>query len=158
MDAVSTQSSATTPLSELQRQIERVFVGKEEVVQRSLACLLAGGNLLIEDVPGVGKTTLALSLAKATGCSFQRIQFTSDLLPADILGVSILNPKTQAFEFKQGPIFHQIILADELNRSTPRTQSALLEAMNEHQITVDNQTHDLPKPFFVIATQNPAEH
>jgi MoxR-like ATPase len=142
----------------LQSEIERVFVGKHVVVRRALATFLAGGHLLIEDVPGVGKTTLALSIAKATGCSFQRIQFTSDLLPADILGVSILNPKSQTFEFKKGPIFHQIILADELNRATPRTQSALLEAMNEHQITVDNETYPLPKPFWVVATQNPFEH
>jgi MoxR-like ATPase len=144
--------------SALEAEIEHVFVGKRDVVRRSLATFLAGGHLLIEDVPGVGKTTLALSLAKATGCSFQRIQFTSDLLPGDILGVSVLNPKNQEFEFKKGPIFHQVILADELNRSTPRTQSALLEAMNERQITVDNQTHALPRPFFVIATQNPHEH
>src|SRR6185436_12401898 len=150
--------SAASPLGILQTHIERVFVGKETVVQNSLATFLAGGHLLIEDVPGVGKTTLALSLAKATGCTFQRIQFTSDLLPGDILGVSVLNPKTQEFEFKKGPLFHQVILADELNRATPRTQSALLEAMNEHQITVDNQTHPLPTPFFVIATQNPHEH
>jgi MoxR-like ATPase len=145
-------------ISALESEIERVFVGKDEVVRRALATFLAGGHLLIEDVPGVGKTTLALSLAKATGCSFQRIQFTSDLLPSDILGVSILNPRNQEFEFKKGPIFHQIVLADELNRATPRTQSALLEAMNEGQMTVDNQTYVLPKPFFVIATQNPHEH
>lgn len=142
----------------LQAAIERVFIGKQDVVQRALTTFLGGGHLLIEDVPGVGKTTLALSLAKATGCSFQRIQFTSDLLPADILGISLLNPKNQEFEFKKGAIFHQVILADELNRATPRTQSALLEAMNERQITVDNQTHPLPHPFFVVATQNPHEH
>jgi MoxR-like ATPase len=145
-------------ISALESEIERVFVGKDEIVRRSLATFLAGGHLLIEDVPGVGKTTLALSLAKATGCTFQRIQFTSDLLPADILGVSVLNPKNQEFDFKKGPIFHQVVLADELNRATPRTQSALLEAMNEGQITVDNQTFTLPKPFFVVATQNPHEH
>src|SRR5262245_21465083 len=145
-------------ISSLEAEIGRVFVGKPEVVRRALTTFLAGGHLLIEDVPGVGKTTLALSLAKATGCSFQRIQFTSDLLPGDILGVSVLNPKTQEFEFKKGPLFHQVVLADELNRATPRTQSALLEAMNERQITMDNQTYDLPKPFFVIATQNPHEH
>ena len=147
----------SSDVSALQAEIERVFVGKNDVVRRALATFLAGGHLLIEDVPGVGKTTLALSLAKATGCSFQRIQFTSDLLPSDILGVSVLNSK-QEFEFKKGPIFHQVILADELNRSTPRTQSALLEAMNERQITVDNETYALPKPFFVAATQNPFEH
>ncbi len=145
-------------IAALENEIHRVFVGKEEAVRRALTTFLAGGHLLIEDVPGVGKTTLALSLAKATGCNFQRIQFTSDLLPSDILGVSILNPRTQDFDFKRGSLFHQVILADELNRATPRTQSALLEAMNEHQITVDNTTHALPKPFFVVATQNPFEH
>src|SRR6185436_17957835 len=150
--------SAASPLGILQTHIERVFVGKETVVQNSLACLLAGGHLLIEDVPGVGKTTLALSLAKSTGCSFQRIQFTSDMMPSDILGVSVLNPKTQEFEFRKGPIFSQVVLADELNRATPRTQSALLESMNERQVTIDNQTLSLPTPFFVVATQNPHEH
>src|SRR5437870_8942774 len=109
------------PLAILQTHIDRVFVGKEQVVQNALACLLAGGHLLIEDVPGVGKTTLALSLAKTTGCSFQRIQFTSDMMPSDILGVSVLNPKTQEFEFRKGPVFNQVILADELNGATPRT-------------------------------------
>jgi len=147
-----------SPLVLLQSHIERVFVGKEEVVQDALACLLAGGHLLIEDVPGVGKTTLALSLAKSTGCTFQRIQFTSDMMPSDILGVSVLNPKSQEFEFRQGPVFHQVILADELNRATPRTQSALLESMNERQVTLDNKTLSLPNPFFVVATQNPHEH
>src|ERR1700686_5444922 len=153
--AVSAQNS---PLSVLQEHIEKVFVGKEQVVQNSLACLLAGGHLLIEDVPGVGKTTLALSLAKSTGCSFQRIQFTGDMMPSDILGVSVLNPKSQEFEFRRGPIFNQIVLADELNRATPRTQSALLESMNERQVTLDNQTMQLPNPFFVVATQNPHEN
>jgi MoxR-like ATPase len=147
-----------SPLTVLQDRIERVFVGKENVVQDALACLLAGGHLLIEDVPGVGKTTLALSLAKATGCTFQRIQFTSDMMPSDILGVSVLNPKTQEFEFRKGPVFSQVVLADELNRATPRTQSALLESMNERQVTIDNQTMPLPNPFFVVATQNPHEH
>jgi MoxR-like ATPase len=147
-----------SPLAILQNHIEKVFVGKEQVVQNALACLLAGGHLLIEDVPGVGKTTLALSLAKSTGCTFQRIQFTSDMMPSDILGVSLLNPKTQDFEFRKGPLFSQVILADELNRATPRTQSALLEAMNERQVSVDNQTLALPAPFFVVATQNPHEH
>ncbi len=150
--------SASTPFLALQERIERVFVGKSEVVQQSLITLLAGGHLLIEDVPGVGKTTLALCLAKSVGCSFQRIQFTSDLLPSDILGISIPNAKTQVFEFRKGPLFNQVVLADELNRATPRTQSALLEAMNEHQVTVDTETHALPTPFFVVATQNPHEH
>ena len=147
-----------SPLVDLQAHIGQVFVGKEAVVQNALACLLAGGHLLIEDVPGVGKTTLALSLAKATGCTFQRIQFTSDMMPSDILGVSLLNPKTQEFEFRKGPVFNQVVLADELNRATPHTQSALLESMNERQVTLDNQTMPLPNPFFVVATQNPHEH
>jgi MoxR-like ATPase len=147
-----------TLLGSLQSSIEKVFVGKSDVVKQSLVTFLAGGHLLIEDVPGVGKTTLALALAKSVGCTFQRIQFTSDLLPSDILGISMLNNKTQAFEFRKGPLFHQVILADELNRATPRTQSALLEAMNERQVTVDNETFALPTPFFVVATQNPHEH
>lgn len=142
----------------LQPNIEKVFVGKSEVVKQSLVAFLAGGHLLIEDVPGVGKTTLALCLAKSVGCTFQRIQFTSDLLPSDILGISMLNSKSQTFEFRKGPLFHQVILADELNRATPRTQSALLEAMSERQVTVDNETFKLPAPFFVAATQNPHEH
>jgi len=158
MNTAAATSRHSQPLAHLQANIERVFVGKEQVVQNALACLLAGGHLLIEDVPGVGKTTLALALAKSTGCSFQRIQFTSDMMPSDILGVSILNPKTQEFEFRRGPIFYQVILADELNRATPRTQSALLESMNERQVTIDNQTLALPTPFFVVATQNPHEH
>ena len=158
MKTASVIAAQDSPLAILQNHIEKVFVGKEQVVQNSLACLLAGGHLLIEDVPGVGKTTLALSLAKSTGCSFQRIQFTIDMMPSDILGVSVLNPKTQDFEFRKGPIFNQIILADELNRATPRTQSALLESMNERQVTLDNETMTLPNPFFVVATQNPHEH
>jgi MoxR-like ATPase len=133
-------------------------LGKPQIVAYSLTTLLAGGHLLIEDVPGVGKTTLALALASSIGGKFQRIQFTSDLLPADILGVSVLNPQTNAFEFRPGPLFHQVILADELNRASPRTQSALLEAMNERQVTLDNHTYPLPAPFFVIATQNPHDH
>jgi len=145
-------------LTALQAHIEEVFVGKPAVVRFSLVSLLAGGHLLIEDVPGVGKTTLALGLARSVGCSFQRIQFTSDLLPSDILGVSVLNAKTQEFDFHKGPIFNQIILADELNRATPRTQSALLESMNERQVTIENQTYALPAPFFVVGTQNPQEH
>ena len=158
MNPAIAPTSSTHPFAALQAHIERVFVGKEDGVQNALACLLAGGHLLIEDVPGVGKTTLALALAKSTGCSFQRIQFTSDMMPSDILGVSVLNPKLQEFEFRRGPIFYQVVLADELNRATPRTQSALLEAMNERQVTIDNQTIPLPNPFFVIATQNPHEH
>src|SRR5712691_11863947 len=158
MKSAASPASQPNTLGVLQQQIEQVFVGKEAVVQNALACLLSGGHLLIEDVPGVGKTTLALALAKSTGCSFQRIQFTSDMMPSDILGVSVLNPKSQEFEFRRGPIFYQVILADELNRATPRTQSALLESMNERQVTIDNQTMPLPNPFFVVATQNPHEH
>ncbi len=137
-------------------QVNDVVLGKQEVVKRALSCLLARGHLLIEDSPGVGKTTLAHTLAKTLGLSFQRIQFTSDMLPADILGVSIFEREPSAFRFHPGPIFHQLVLADEINRATPRTQSALLEAMEEHQVTVDGETHRLPQPFFVIATQNPA--
>ena len=132
--------------------------GKEEVIRMALTTLLARGHLLIEDVPGVGKTTLAQALARSFQCSFQRIQFTSDMLPSDVIGVSVYNPSAQEFEFKPGPIFANIIVADEINRTTPKTQSALLEAMNESQITVDNHTHPLPKPFLVLATQNPIEH
>ncbi len=132
--------------------------GKEDVIQLSLTTLLARGHLLIEDVPGVGKTTLAQALARSFHCSFQRIQFTSDMLPSDVIGISVYNPGAQTFEFKPGPLFANIILADEINRTTPKTQSALLEAMNESQITIDSHTHPLPKPFLVLATQNPIEH
>ncbi len=156
------QTTTTTPassrLAELQRSISRVVKGKEEVIRMALTTLLARGHLLIEDVPGVGKTTLAQALARSFQCSFQRIQFTSDMLPSDVIGVSVYNPSAQEFEFKPGPIFANIIVADEINRTTPKTQSALLEAMNESQITVDNHTHPLPKPFLVLATQNPIEH
>jgi MoxR-like ATPase len=145
-------------LTDLQRSIGRVVKGKEDVIQLALTTLFARGHLLIEDVPGVGKTTLAHALARSFHCSFQRIQFTSDMLPSDVIGVSVYNPAAQEFEFKPGPIFANIIVADEINRTTPKTQSALLEAMNESQITVDNHTHALPKPFLVLATQNPIEH
>ncbi|HEY4709529.1 MAG TPA: MoxR family ATPase [Candidatus Acidoferrales bacterium] len=151
-------TTASTRLAELQRSIARVVKGKEDVIQLALTTLLARGHLLIEDVPGVGKTTLAQALARSFNCSFQRIQFTSDLLPSDVIGVSVYNPSAQEFEFKPGPIFANIIVADEINRTTPKTQSALLEAMNEAQITVDNHTHPLPRPFMVLATQNPIEH
>ena len=142
----------------LQDNIEQVIKGKAEVVRLTITALLARGHLLIEDVPGIGKTTLAHSLARSLDCSFRRIQFTSDLLPSDILGVTIYNQQTQAFEFKLGPIFANIILADEINRTTPKTQSSLLEAMNDIQVSVDSQTYPLPKPFMVMATQNPMEH
>ena len=136
-------------------RIGQVVLGKERQARLALACLLARGHLLIEDLPGVGKTTLAHVLARVLGLQFQRIQFTSDLLPADILGVSIYQPDTKAFVFHPGPLFAQLVLADEINRATPKTQSALLEAMEERQVTADGLTHKLPESFFVIATQNP---
>jgi MoxR-like ATPase len=142
----------------LQNAIETVVRGKPEAVKLALICLLAEGHLLIEDVPGVGKTTLAQSLARVFDCTFRRIQFTSDLLPSDILGVSIFNQSGQTFNFRKGPIFAHIVLADEINRTTPKTQSALLEAMSEGKVSADNQTHPLPRPFMVVATQNPIEH
>jgi MoxR-like ATPase len=144
--------------SHIESNMTRVVRGKPSAVRQALLCLFAEGHLLIEDVPGVGKTTLALSLAKSLRLSFQRIQFTADLLPSDILGVSIFNSVSGAFEFKSGPLFHHIVLADEINRATPKAQSALLEAMAERQVSVDNLTRPLPRPFFVIATQNPQEH
>jgi MoxR-like ATPase len=134
----------------------RILVGKQEVIKLAITCLLAKGHLLIEDVPGVGKTTLAHTLAHLLGLHYQRIQFTSDLLPSDIIGISIYEANERRFQFHQGPIFAQLILADEINRATPKTQSALLEAMEERQITIDGVTHGLPEPFFVIATQNPS--
>jgi MoxR-like ATPase len=145
-------------VAQLQRSIARAIYGKEEAIQLSLITLLARGHLLIEDVPGVGKTTLAQALAKSFHCTFQRIQFTSELLPSDVLGVSVYNPESREFEFRSGPIFANVVLADEINRTTPRTQSALLEAMNEAQVSIDGKTMALPQPFLVIATQNPVEH
>ena len=153
---MSTATSQT--VSQLQRSISSAIYGKEEAIQLALITLLSRGHLLIEDVPGVGKTTLAQALAKSFHCTFQRIQFTSDLLPNDVLGVSVYNPESREFEFRPGPIFANVVLADEINRTTPRTQSALLEAMNEAQVTVDGKTLKLPHPFLVIATQNPVEH
>ncbi len=152
-------TTATSSLiSQLQGAIRRVIRGKDEAIELALISLLARGHLLIEDVPGVGKTTLAQALAHSFQCSFQRIQFTSDMLPSDVVGISIFNQIEQQFEFKPGPIFANIVLADEINRTTPKTQSALLEAMNEAQVTVDAHTHALPQPFMVLATQNPIEH
>jgi MoxR-like ATPase len=145
-------------VSQLKSTIARAIYGKEEAIQLALITLLARGHLLIEDVPGVGKTTLAQALAKSFQCGFQRVQFTSDLLPSDVLGVSVYNPESREFEFRPGPIFANVVLADEINRTTPRTQSALLEAMNDAQVTVDGKTMALPNPFLVIATQNPVEH
>ena len=151
-------SSAGSQLAELKRSISHVVKGKEEVIQLALTTLLARGHLLIEDVPGVGKTTLAQALARSFHCTFQRLQFTSDMLPSDVIGVSVFDPVRQNFEFKPGPIFANVVLADEINRTMPKTQSALLEAMSESQVTVDNHTHPLPDPFLVVATQNPIEH
>jgi len=145
-------------LKQLRDQISAVLKGKDTAVKMAIACLLGRGNLLIEDVPGVGKTTLACALAKATDCTFQRIQFTSDMMPSDIIGVSVFNRETREFEFKTGPLFCNIILADEINRTNPKTQSALLEAMNEKKVTVEKKTFRLPEPFMVIATQNPIEY
>jgi len=136
--------------------INSIILGKEHTVKLALSCLLAKGHLLIEDVPGVGKTTLAHTLANALGLGFQRIQFTSDMLPADILGVSIFERESNQFNFHKGPIFSQLLLADEVNRATPRTQSALLEAMEERQVSIEGESYELPTPFFVIATQNPS--
>jgi len=142
----------------LERAVRCVIRGKDEVVRLALVSLFARGHLLIEGVPGVGKTTLGQALARALDCSFQRVQFTSDMLPSDVLGISIYSASEQQFEFKRGPVFTNVLLADEINRTTPKTQSALLEAMNEGQVTVDVESYPLPQPFLVIATQNPVEH
>jgi len=151
-------SEIGSKVRQLQQAIETVVLGKSEPVKLSLVCLLANGHLLIEDVPGVGKTTLAHALARVFDCSFRRIQFTSDLLPSDILGVSVFNQSNQSFEFRAGPVFANVVLADEINRTTPKTQSALLEAMSEGKVSVDSKTYPLPAPFMVVATQNPVEH
>ena len=143
---------------ELEAALRKVIRGKDEVIRLALVSMMARGHLLIEGVPGVGKTTLGQALARALDCSFQRVQFTSDMLPSDVLGISIYSAIEQQFEFKRGPVFTNILLADEINRTTPKTQSALLEAMNEDQVTVDSHSYALPQPFLVIATQNPVEH
>ncbi|MGC4027529.1 MAG: AAA family ATPase [Steroidobacteraceae bacterium] len=145
------------PLVATLAALDSILLGKNEALRLCLACLLARGHLLIEDVPGVGKTTLAHALARVLGLSWQRVQFTSDLLPADIIGVSVFDRATQQFQFRRGPVFTQLLLADEVNRASPRTQSALLEAMEERQVSIDGITHALPEPFFVVATQNPHE-
>ena len=162
------ESIASTPVREtrpslelldhLVQEVETVFHGKRDVVRLAVSALLAHGHILFEDVPGVGKTTLAHALACTLGLGFRRIQFTSDLLPSDVLGVSIYNPQTAEFETRPGPVFTNVVLADEINRAPPRTQSGLLEAMQEGRVTIDNQTLDLPQPFLVMATQNPLEH
>lgn len=146
-----------TALNRAQDQVNGLVLGKAQEVRMTFVALLSDGHLLIEDLPGLGKTTLAHALAATLGLGFQRVQFTSDLLPSDIVGVSVFDAQTRAFQFHPGPVFTQVLLADEINRAPPRTQSALLEAMAEHQVTVDGQTHALPEPFFVIATQNPVD-
>jgi MoxR-like ATPase len=151
-------SQAPAPIDRLQQNVSRALVGKDEVVRLALIGLLARGHLLIEDVPGVGKTTLAAALARSIGAGFQRIQFTSDMLPADVLGVTVWEPQRADFVFKPGPLFTNVVLADEINRTTPKTQSSLLEAMNESQVSLDHTTYPLPRPFMVLATQNPREY
>jgi MoxR-like ATPase len=157
---MSTQaaSAAGSRATELEKSLRRVIRGKDDVLRLALVSIFAKGHLLIEGVPGVGKTTLGQALARAIDCTFQRIQFTSDMLPSDVLGISIYSAIEQKFEFKRGPVFANVLLADEINRTTPKTQSALLEAMNEGQVTIDARSYPLPQPFLVIATQNPIEH
>jgi MoxR-like ATPase len=157
-DAVPLRDAQPERLNALVEMVETVFHGKREVVRLAVAALLARGHILFEDIPGVGKTTLARALASSSGLSFRRIQFTSDLLPSDVLGVSVYNPQTATFETRTGPIFTNIVVADEINRAPPRTQSGLLEAMQENRVTIDERTHELPRPFLVMATQNPLEH
>jgi MoxR-like ATPase len=153
--SVATNPAAASPVDTLLAQLDQIIVGKSEQTRLALACLLARGHLLIEDLPGMGKTTLAHALAAVTGLDFNRVQFTSDLLPADIIGVSIYQQEDHRFQFHPGPIFTNVVLADEINRATPKAQSALLEAMEERQVSVEGTSHELPEPFFVIATQNP---
>ena len=145
-------------IRKLQQALSQVLLGKEEVIRLGITCLLANGHLLLEDIPGMGKTTFSHALAQLTGMQYRRIQFTSDLLPSDLLGVSIFDSQLKSFYFHRGPVFSQLILADEINRATPKTQSALLEAMEERQVTSDSGTENLPTPFFVIATENPSYH
>jgi MoxR-like ATPase len=158
MSPETAATAASTRAAQLEKALRTVIRGKDDVVHLAMVSLLARGHLLIEGVPGVGKTTLAHAVARALDCSFQRVQFTSDMLPSDVLGISIYSAAERQFEFKRGPIFTNVLLADEINRTTPKTQSALLEAMNEGQVTVDAHSYVLPQPFLVIATQNPVEH
>jgi MoxR-like ATPase len=153
-----TATASSTRAAQLESALQKVIRGKDDVVRLALVSIFARGHLLIEGVPGVGKTTLGQALARALDCSFQRVQFTSDMLPSDVLGISIYSAVEQQFEFKRGPVFANVLLADEINRTTPKTQSALLEAMNEGQVTMDAHSYALPQPFLVIATQNPVEH
>src|SRR5512146_386822 len=151
-------SSSAAKIAQLETALRSVIRGQNDVVRLALVALLAKGHLLIEGVPGVGKTTLAQTLARSLDCTFHRVQFTSDMLPSDVLGISIYSAMDQKFEFKPGPVFTNVLLADAINRTTPKTQAALRESMNEYQVTVDNHSYELPKPFLVIATQNPIEH
>src|SRR2546422_1957408 len=153
-----TATAVSQRATQLEASLQKIIRGADDVLRFALISIFARGRLLIEGVPGVGKTTLGQALARAIDCSFQRVQFTSDMLPSDVLGISIYSAIEQQFEFKRGPVFANIVLADEINRTTPKTQSALLEAMNEHQVTVDRLSYPLPEPFLVIATQNPVEH
>jgi MoxR-like ATPase len=153
-----TATAATSRAALLERSLRTIIRGKDDVLRLALVSIFARGHLLIEGVPGVGKTTLGQALARAIDCTFQRVQFTSDMLPSDVVGISIYSAVEQRFEFKHGPVFANVLLADEINRTTPKTQSALLEAMNEGQVTIDAHSHPLPQPFLVIATQNPVEH
>ena len=153
-----TASAVSRRATQLENALRKVIRGKDDIVRLAVISLLARGHLLIEGVPGVGKTTLAHALARALDCTFQRIQFTSDMLPSDVVGISIYSAIEQKFEFKQGPVFANVLLADEINRTTPKTQSALLEAINEGQVSIDGHSHALPQPFLVVATQNPVEH
>src|SRR3954471_10629607 len=153
-----TATAVSTKAAELEKALRVVIRGKDDVDRLALVSVFARGHLLIKGVPGVGKTTLGQALARAIDCTFQRVQFTSDMLPSDVLGISIYSAMEQQFEFKRGPVFTNVLLADEINRTTPKTQSALLEAMNEGQVTVDAHSYELPQPFLVIATQNPVEH
>ena len=153
-----TASAVSHRAAQLENALRKVIRGKDDIVRLAVVSLIARGHLLIEGVPGVGKTTLGQALARALDCTFQRVQFTSDMLPSDVLGISIYSAVEQQFEFKRGPVFTNVLLADEINRTTPKTQSALLEAMNESQVTVDAHSYPLPQPFLVIATQNPVEH